>query len=552
MVAVTETWLDSSVADAELFSEGWNVLRRDRASRGGGVLLAARSYYQLERRRDLESGDGEDLWARLSFGDEYLFICVVYLSPRATASMYEAFFDKLVCMCDSIDSSRLLVLGDFNLFSAPSDVLAQYRYYTTYCALGQYNCIPNASGRMLDLVLSGLDSTRIVVTKSEESLVNEDLYHPTLDIEIKRVFKSRRVPYIPPNFNEETDWNFSKGNFLQLYNDFKASNWDNLYALQNVDVAVDLFYENIYKIFNNCIPKKIRFRHCSNFTYPTYFTGRLIRDIEQKAYWHRRYKQTGLLCDYGMFAKLRASVKRNTRLLRQNYIDNVQQNIKGNCKYFWKYINSKRAGNGIEQFVTRDELTYTGPDMADAFAHHFGSVFLADPPLLSTTSVGRLVGNNSCVDIAKIDVSDVFFAFRRFKSSTCTGPDGIPAYILKACQDYLIKPLAFIFNLSLQTGTYPDRWKVSRVTPIPKSGSRSSVENYRPVAVLCGAGKLFENCTTWTHLRSMVLPFVGCTAWLLPRSLDGYEFNHICGFCSRRNGFQATSRCSVFRLPEGL
>lgn len=36
-------------------------------------------------------------------------------------------------------------------------------------------------------------------------------------------------------------------------------------------------------------------------------------------------------------------------------------------------------------------------------------------------------------------------------------------------------------------------WKTSRVTPIPKNGSRSKVENYRPVAVLSAPGRVSES-----------------------------------------------------------
>ena len=41
-----------------------------------------------------------------------------------------------------------------------------------------------------------------------------------------------------------------------------------------------------------------------------------------------------------------------------------------------------------------------------------------------------------------------------------------------------------IFNLQLNTGIFPDRMKVAKVTPIFKNSEKSSISNYRPISVL--------------------------------------------------------------------
>ena len=53
-----------------------------------------------------------------------------------------------------------------------------------------------------------------------------------------------------------------------------------------------------------------------------------------------------------------------------------------------------------------------------------------------------------------------------------TGPSSIP--------DLISIPLAYIINMSLLTGEYPDLLKLVKVVPIHKGGSTQDVNNYRP------------------------------------------------------------------------
>ena len=49
-----------------------------------------------------------------------------------------------------------------------------------------------------------------------------------------------------------------------------------------------------------------------------------------------------------------------------------------------------------------------------------------------------------------------------------------------------------IFNLSLQTGIFPDKLKIARVTPLFKGGENYELGNYRPISVLPCFSKILE------------------------------------------------------------
>ena len=49
-----------------------------------------------------------------------------------------------------------------------------------------------------------------------------------------------------------------------------------------------------------------------------------------------------------------------------------------------------------------------------------------------------------------------------------------------------------LFNLSLQSSSYPNQWKEANVIPLFKKGDRSIPSNYRPISLISSIGKVFE------------------------------------------------------------
>ena len=54
--------------------------------------------------------------------------------------------------------------------------------------------------------------------------------------------------------------------------------------------------------------------------------------------------------------------------------------------------------------------------------------------------------------------------------------------------------LTLIFAKSIETGIFPDEWKLARVTPIFKKSKMDDPNNYRPISVIPTVAKIFEKC----------------------------------------------------------
>ena len=70
--------------------------------------------------------------------------------------------------------------------------------------------------------------------------------------------------------------------------------------------------------------------------------------------------------------------------------------------------------------------------------------------------------------------------------------DYVSSRILKDAFIVLVDKLVTCFNLSFNSGTFPDDWKIAKITPLHKGGQKNQVNNYRPISLLPLPGKLIE------------------------------------------------------------
>ena len=89
-------------------------------------------------------------------------------------------------------------------------------------------------------------------------------------------------------------------------------------------------------------------------------------------------------------------------------------------------------------------------------------------------------------------LENIIGAFKSIKIKNCEGYDRIPQRIINKGMEILIEPAYALFNLIYKYKVIPEQWSISKIIPIFKKGSKTYIENYRPISNLCSFTKVYE------------------------------------------------------------
>ena len=84
----------------------------------------------------------------------------------------------------------------------------------------------------------------------------------------------------------------------------------------------------------------------------------------------------------------------------------------------------------------------------------------------------------------KVSETNVMQIINNLPNKNSCGFDGISTIVMKSIKHVILKSLTLIINQIINTGVFPNKLKIAKITPIFKKDDRTLFTNYRPISLL--------------------------------------------------------------------
>ena len=517
----TESFLTADiVTPTEL--DGYQVERRDRQTRDGGVFIAVRNDLVSTREMEYET-DCELLWVKVDIvGSKTLHIGAFY-RPNISD---DTSLPELQKSISRIPSSHNIVLGgDLNL--------PDIDWHS--CAVKTGSKFTSHHELLLDISASaGLTQHVTDITRIDPHHGTENTLDLIFTNRPASVISSVVAPGISDHFTPVVEMDISPVRVRKKPREvplFKSAQWDEF--AQHVrqagdgilqaplDADVNTLWSQFQDILHTGTKKFIKHKlHKEKIGLP-YITPALRKLMRKRDRMFDRIKKTRRHVSMHSHAanlkskynSLKARVQKEIRQAYWQYISSIILPESGASeeqgsgrpsqpkKSFWSFIRRNRTEKvnvAALKCPSTGKLITDATGKADNLNHQFQSVFTQETPITTEHTKPQLFP-----DIGEIVFTEpgIRKLLKGLDPSKAAGPDQILPRVLYELADSVAPLLTDIFNRSYRTGVVPSEWRHANVVPAYKKGKKFMAVNYRPISLTCVCCKLMEHVVARQIMR---------------------------------------------------
>ena len=394
-VAVTETWLQDHIKDAQLHIEGFNISRCDRGDRGGGgVLLYSHHNYPISECKTYDDSHCSAIFVK--FSSIKMGVFVVYRPPEAPCEKFHntlAFVQR--CVREELGSSfQVCVVGDLNFpdidwrterVLSGQTVQSQrsaldFLSFLTSGFLNQYVDQPTRGSNILDIFCTDNPGLVQSISVIPSELSDHSLVSVLISIPVTELDGIRNSRVLEDSF---ASLDFSRANYPGISEAIRAINWTQLECQHCLQEYPLVFTKTLLEICKQYVPTKR--------PQTSYGQKRLPRKVNALRRRRKRVQQrisqlvdqTGNPRQVDLRRKLIDLDLEIKNAYQQDFERRehaVIEKIKSNPKIFYSYAKSHSVvRHNIAMLRDENGRTYVEPQqIANALQKYFSSVY-SDP-----------------------------------------------------------------------------------------------------------------------------------------------------------------------------
>lgn len=446
----------------------------------GGSCIYVKNGMTFKELENLKQLSIDGLFECSAIETKNIVVICIYRSPSNSADV-TIFFSRLLEMLDRLGQKlytrTIAICGDFNIdiilknrtSIAFLDILGSHGFKQT---IFEPTHVTNTTKTLIDNIFTNnLDEIKGSV------IINAISDHYAQKVSLPINFKTTVYDKIKIR-------NYSKAKMTAFKNELKKMYWEDIKNETEVNKAYNSFVSTLTHLSNRI------------FTYKT-ITNKPTDNkwVTEDIKLYCRTKRSMLLqkirgeISSETYKNYSKRLKKTITTAKKSYYENFIINSKNKCKATWKIISDKvnKDANKIDLQTTFNNKSLQ--DVLNDFNYYFIN---ACPDLGSNANLEHIQRNNCSLFLGPSDPHEIYRVILQLNNTTSVGIDEIPIKILKFVAEEIAEPLAYIINLSLTGGIYPNALKTSLVHPIYKKGDRSIFDNYRPISIQSNLSKIFE------------------------------------------------------------
>ena len=493
---ITETWLSDTTVPPSI--NGFTLRHQNRVGRsGGGVGIYLQSSLDHAIREDLRfvSGAFESIFVEIDCtSSKNIIVGCIYRPPdgdfRKCLEDLESLLEKL-----KNESKIVYIGGDFNinLLHYPGDRLVSqfvelFLSQNLYPTMNRPTRVSDKAHTLIDCIFTnflGPAVSGVIV----DTTVSD---HFPIILSSDHSLKSYRLPRV---LNRKFTADKTKAFRRRLLDLFR-----NFHHINSSNAALNFFCDTIETEIDKFFPL------CQGSRKHTplrpWIDNRLLERINTKNSLYKEYLKDKSPARHTKFKTFRNQLKNDIRDAKRNYYCKLIEENKDNAKRSWQILNEvtgrvQTKSCTINQLSSMGKIVEGQVDIANTLNDFFSSIGTKINDSVPHTTVDPTLYIQSDVPetcfFCPVDAETIHTILGDLNDSVGANCP-ISNKVLKLLAPAVVRPLSHIVNLSFGTGCFPDRLKISSVTPIFKQGKKDDPGNYRPISVLSPISKVIEKC----------------------------------------------------------
>ena len=231
-----------------------------------------------------------------------------------------------------------------------------------------------------------------------------------------------------------------------------------------------------------------------------WLTSQCAKAVTHKNHRFKQWKRHQTPHSRALFVKARNLCSKTINHAKSSFVKRINNKI-ASCqtgsRSFWSVAKVASQNFCHSSFPPLKNNSGSSSCTPSSNANLFASTFASNsnlddqnfqPPLYPTSTI--------TMPPIKFSTRKVRKVLLQLNTSKSSGPDDLPAIVLKSCAPEIAPVLNKLFQLSYNLGIFPSSWTLAQISPIPKKGDKSDPSNYRPIAITSLISKTMETIIT--------------------------------------------------------